>query len=75
VPAAKQMLLHPTGWAAQELAAMHPSIGQPASVTANSPIVFPDPRLERLSKNYYTYKNLEELAAWNNLFLPISLGT
>jgi spermidine/putrescine transport system substrate-binding protein len=75
VPAAKQMLLHPTGWAAHELAAMHPSIGLPASTTANSPVVFPNARLEKLSKNYYAYKSLEELAAWNNLFLPISQGT
>ena len=51
-----------------------PSIGLPASRTADSPVVFPDPRLEKLSKNYYAYKNLEELAAWNNLFLPISQG-
>jgi spermidine/putrescine transport system substrate-binding protein len=74
VPAAKEMLLHPIGWAAQELAAMHPSIGLPASHTANSSVVFPNARLEKLSKNYYTYKSLEELAAWNNLFLPISQG-
>jgi spermidine/putrescine transport system substrate-binding protein len=74
VPAAKQMLLHPNGWAARELAAMHSSIGLPASQTANSPIVFPNARLEKLSKNYYTYKSQEELTAWNNLFLPITQG-
>jgi hypothetical protein len=74
VPAAKQMLLHPTGWAAQELAAMHKNIGLPTSKTADSPVVFPDARLEKLSKNYYTFKNQEELTAWNNLFVPITQG-
>jgi spermidine/putrescine transport system substrate-binding protein len=74
VPAAKQMLLHPTGWAAQELAAMHKSIGLPTSKTADSPVVFPDARLEKLSKNYYTFKSQEELTAWNNLFVPITQG-
>jgi spermidine/putrescine transport system substrate-binding protein len=74
VPGAKQILLHPKGWAAQELAAMHTSIGLPTSHTANSPIVFPNARLEKLSKNYYTYKSQEELTAWNNLFLPITQG-
>ena len=74
VPAAKQMLLHPAGWAAQELAAMHKSIGLPTSKTADSPVVFPDARLEKLSKNYYTFKSQEELTAWNNLFVPITQG-
>ncbi len=74
VPAAQQVLLHPTGWAAQELAAMKSSIGLPTSVTANAPLVFPTPQYNQRSRNYYTYKNPEELTAWNNLFLPITQG-
>jgi spermidine/putrescine transport system substrate-binding protein len=74
VPAAKQELLHPTGWAAQTLAAMKSSIGLPPSYTANAPLVFPTPQYVKLSKNYYTYKSQEELTAWNNLFLPITQG-
>ena len=42
VPAAQQVLLHPTGWAEQTLKAMHPSIGLPYATTANAPTVFPD---------------------------------
>jgi len=74
VPDARQVLLHPTGWAAQELAAMKPSIGLPFSTTANAPLVFPTPQYNQLSRNYYTYKSQEELTAWNNLFLPITQG-
>jgi spermidine/putrescine transport system substrate-binding protein len=74
VPAAQQVLLHPTGWAAQELAAMKPSIGLPTSFTAHAPLVFPTPQYNHLSTNYYTYKTPEELTAWNNLFLPITQG-
>jgi spermidine/putrescine transport system substrate-binding protein len=74
VPAAQQVLLHPTGWAAQELAAMKPSIGLATSVTADAPLVFPTPQYNQRSRNYYTYKNPEELTAWNNLFLPITQG-
>jgi hypothetical protein len=36
--------------------------------------VFPDARLEKLSRNYYTFKSQEELTAWNNLFVPITQG-
>jgi len=43
VPAAKDVLLNPTGWAKQTLKAMEPSIGLPPSVTANAPTVFPTP--------------------------------
>ena len=74
VPAAKQVLLHPTGWAAHELAAMKSSIGLPTSYTADAPLVFPTAQYNQLSRNYYTYKNPEELTAWNNLFLPITQG-
>jgi hypothetical protein len=68
------VLLHPTGWAEQTLKAMHPSIGLPASVTANAPTVFPTAQAIKNSRSYYQYKNQEELTAWNNLFLPITQG-
>jgi spermidine/putrescine transport system substrate-binding protein len=74
VPAAKDVLLHPTGWAAQTLNAMKPSIGLPTSVTANAPTVFPDEQYIKNSRPYYEYKTPEELTAWNNLFLPITQG-
>ncbi len=74
VPGAKQVLLHPAGWAAQALAEMKPSIGLPTSTTADAPTVFPTPDYIHLSKNYYQYKSQEELTAWNNLFLPITQG-
>jgi spermidine/putrescine transport system substrate-binding protein len=47
VPGAKQVLLHPSGWAAQTLKKMTPSIGEPTSVTANAPTVFPDAQCAR----------------------------
>jgi len=75
VPAAKQVLLHPTGWAEQALAALHPSIGLPYSTVANAPTVFPTPTWVRNSRPYYQYKSQEELTAWNNLFLPITQGS
>ena len=43
VPGAKDVLLHPTGWAKKALAALKPEIGLPPSVTADAPTVFPDP--------------------------------
>jgi spermidine/putrescine transport system substrate-binding protein len=74
VPAAKQVLLHPTGWAKQALKAMRPSIGLAPSFTANAPLVFPTPAYIKNSRSYYQYKSQEELTAWNNLFLPITQG-
>jgi spermidine/putrescine transport system substrate-binding protein len=74
VPAAKDVLLHPTGWAAQTLQQMQPSIGLPPSVTADAPTVFPDAQIESLSRPYYQYKNQDELDQWNNLFVPITEG-
>jgi spermidine/putrescine transport system substrate-binding protein len=74
VPDAKQVLLHPTGWAKQALNAMHPSIGLPFSYTADAPLVFPNQTYIRNSRSYYQYKSQEELTAWNNLFLPITQG-
>ena len=74
VPDAKLVLEHPTGWAAQELAAMHPEIGEPTSYTANSPLVFPTPDVRARSKNYYQYQNDEERAVWDGLFAPIAEG-
>lgn len=38
---------------------------------ANSPTVFPDAHMQSLSRNYYQFKNNEELTEWNNLFVPI----
>jgi hypothetical protein len=75
VPAAKQVLLNPTGWAAETLKAMKPSIGLPYAKTANAPTVFPDKQAIALSRPYYQYKSQEELTAWNNLFLPITQGS
>ena len=75
VPAAQQVLLNPVGWAQQELKAMHPSIGLPASYTAKAPLVFPTPAYIKNSRSYYKYRSQEELTAWNNLFLPITQGS
>ena len=74
VPTAKQTLLQPTGWAATALKEMNPEIGLPTTVTANAPTVFPTPAYIKNSRSYYQYKSPEELAAWNNLFLPITQG-
>ncbi|HEX9063845.1 MAG TPA: spermidine/putrescine ABC transporter substrate-binding protein [Streptosporangiaceae bacterium] len=74
VPAAKQFLLHPTGWGATELKALAPEIGLPTKVTADAPTVFPTQAYITNSKPYYQYKSTEELDAWNNLFLPITQG-
>jgi spermidine/putrescine transport system substrate-binding protein len=75
VPAAKQVLLNPTGWAAQTLKAMKPEIGLPASVAANAPTVFPTDAFLKASRNYFPFKTPEELTAWNNLFVPITQGS
>src|SRR5215467_666361 len=75
VPAAKDVLLHPTGWAEQALKALHPSIGLPFSTVAQAPTIFPTPTWVRNSRPYYQYKSQEELTAWNNLFLPITQGS
>ncbi len=74
VPAAKQFLLHPSGWGAQALKTMKPEIGLPTSKTADAPTVFPTADYIKNSRNYYQYKSQEELNAWNNLFLPIIQG-
>jgi spermidine/putrescine transport system substrate-binding protein len=74
VPAAKQVLLNPTVWAATALKDMGPSIGLPTSTTANAPTVFPTTDYVTNSRPYYQYKSQEELNAWNNLFLPITQG-
>jgi spermidine/putrescine transport system substrate-binding protein len=74
VPSAKQVLLHPTGWAAETLKKMRPSIGLPTSVTANAPTVFPNAHAIAVSRPYFQYKNPNELTAWNNLFVPITQG-
>ena len=74
VPAAKQVLLNPTGWAQQALKDLKPEIGLPTSVTANAPTVFPTEEYLKQARNYRTYKNAEEVKAWNDLFLPITQG-
>jgi spermidine/putrescine transport system substrate-binding protein len=38
---------------------------------ANSPLVFPDAEMVSLSKNYYSWKDSQDLTAWNNVFVPI----
>jgi spermidine/putrescine transport system substrate-binding protein len=75
VPAAKQVLLNPGGWAKSALTEMKPEIGLPASTTANAPTVFPTAQYIKNSRSYYQYKSQEELTAWNNLFLPITQGS
>jgi spermidine/putrescine transport system substrate-binding protein len=74
VPAARQPLLHPAGWAATTLAAMRSNIGKLPSYTADSPLVFPTPQYQARSRNYYQYQNAAELAEWNRLFMPIAAG-
>ncbi len=74
VPAAKNVLLNPSGWAKTTLTDMKPSIGLATSVTANAPTVFPDQAFLQHAKNYYSFKSQEELTTWNNLFLPITQG-
>ena len=74
VPAARQQLLRPTGWAAEALAAMRSEIGKLPSYTADSPLVFPTPQFQARSRNYYQYQDAAELAAWNRLFAPIAAG-
>jgi spermidine/putrescine transport system substrate-binding protein len=75
VPAAKQVLLDPTGWAKTALGEMKSEVGLPPSVTADAPLVFPTAQYIKNSRNYYQYKSQEELTAWNNLFVPITEGT
>jgi spermidine/putrescine transport system substrate-binding protein len=74
VPAAKEVLLNPTGWAKQDLKELKPEIGLPTSVTANAPTVFPTEEYLKQARNYRSYKNAEEVKAWNDLFLPITQG-
>jgi len=74
VPAAKKELLHPTGWDKAALAALKPEIGLPTKVTANASTVFPTPAKIAASKSYYSFKNQDEINAWNSLFLPIIQG-
>ncbi|HEY1640893.1 MAG TPA: spermidine/putrescine ABC transporter substrate-binding protein [Streptosporangiaceae bacterium] len=75
VPGAKDVLLHPTGWAKKELAALRPEIQLPPSVTADANTVFPDAQFIKNSRSYYQYKNQDELTAWNNIFEPITEGS
>jgi spermidine/putrescine transport system substrate-binding protein len=74
VPDAKQVLLHAEGWAAKVLAETEKSFAISPKTTAESALVFPDARIESLSRAYRSYKSQEELNAWNSLFLPIIQG-
>ena len=74
VPAARDVLLHPTGWAKHELAAMRPEIGLPPSRTADAPLVFPTTEYQNLSRDYYQYQSAAELQLWDSLFVPIAAG-
>jgi spermidine/putrescine transport system substrate-binding protein len=75
VPDARQALLHPSGWTATALKQMEPSIGEPATVTANAPNVFPSAARQALSRSFYAFKTQDEVTSWNNLFLPIIEGS
>ena len=75
VPAAKRALLHPSGWSATALKQMRKEIGEPPKVTADAQTVFPTMQYQHLSRNYYHFKNQDEVTAWNNLFLPIIEGS
>ena len=61
VPDARLVLLTPSGWAASELAAMRPEIGEPPTVTADSPLVFPTPEFRARSKDYYQFRTRPRL--------------
>ena len=74
VPAARQELLHPTGWNKAALASLKPEIGLPTSYTADSLDVFPSPERIHQSRTYYNFTSQEEITAWTNLFLPIIQG-
>jgi spermidine/putrescine transport system substrate-binding protein len=75
VPDANLVLLHPSGWAARELAAMRRLIGKPPSYTADSLLVFPTPEYRARSKNYYQFQNDEDLALWDKLFGTIATSS
>jgi spermidine/putrescine transport system substrate-binding protein len=68
VPDARLVLLHPGGWAAQEIAAMRHEVGEPPSYTAKSSLVFPTQQYASRSKDYRQFQNAEELALWDKLF-------
>jgi spermidine/putrescine transport system substrate-binding protein len=38
---------------------------------ANSPLVFPDASIDKLSYNFYVYKDYDEYDEWNSVFNPI----
>src|SRR5215472_6080496 len=71
VPSAKQAMLNPTGWAKTDLDALVKANGLSTQLVANAPTVFPTAQFLKQARNYRTYKNAEEVKAWNDLFLPI----
>jgi spermidine/putrescine transport system substrate-binding protein len=58
VPSAKEIILN--------------DLKDPA--VANNPTVFPDKTVESRSKDYFEFKNSQELTEWNNTFVPIFQG-
>ena len=74
VPAAKQQLLHPTGWNKAGLKSLFSEVSLPTSTTADSLDVFPSAERVKASKSYYNFKSQDEIDAWNNTFLPIIQG-
>ena len=75
VPGARNVLMHPAGWAATTLNQLRTTIGLPPSVTADAATVFPSQQYMHLSKYYYEFKSEEELTTWNGLFQPITQGS
>jgi len=75
VPSAKQAMLNPTGWAKTDLDALVKANGLSTSLVANAPTVFPTAQFLKQARNYRSYKNAEEVKAWNDLFLPITQGS
>jgi len=39
--------------------------------TANSPLVFPDPEVDKVSNNFYVFRNYDEYQEWNSIFNPV----
>ena len=41
------------------------------SAVADSPLVFPQAAINKLSNNFYVYKDYDEFQLWNDTFNPI----
>jgi spermidine/putrescine transport system substrate-binding protein len=75
VPDAQRVLRRPSGWAAQELAAMRHEIGEPPARTADSPLVFPTRAYRARSKYYRQFASADERAVWDRLFGTIPVNS